>query len=442
MNAPAHARPPRLGLRPFLEDIRETPDDTSLRLILADWLEDQDNPEDSARAELIRLQCGQELAIANSRRQRREMELISAWSESWLGQLAERTLDWQFDRGLLRLNFGSNEFFSPEVEDVSRSEAFLWTDSIALHGFGYSAMERLAQDPRIAGVRELCIMQSSIGEVGLTHLAQSTHLGHVRVLRLAQARFGSRWPTPQRWPTMPHLHTLDLSQNYMEDCDLQSVLTSELPKLRHLMLSFNNISDNCMTTMIDLPVLEHLESLNLSGNWQISDTTLTRLSVSRLRKLDVSQSMPTPVGMRALGMMTTLEELGVDRCEFVDDHLRELALASGLPRLHTLRVGRSFLGDESLIALITSRPRPWRLLSLPNNQIGPRGIEVLAGSADVQGLQELNLASNQVGDDGAFALARSPFLRKLRWLDLSNNGLTEAGVRAVKHRFGRNVLAD
>jgi Leucine-rich repeat (LRR) protein len=40
------------------------------------------------------------------------------------------------------------------------------------------------------------------------------------------------------------LATLDLSQNYMEDCDLQSVLTSELPKLRHLMLSFNKAIRN------------------------------------------------------------------------------------------------------------------------------------------------------------------------------------------------------
>src|SRR5262249_36789673 len=41
----------------FLEDIVAHPEDDAPRLIYADWLDEQDAPEDRARAEFIRVQC-------------------------------------------------------------------------------------------------------------------------------------------------------------------------------------------------------------------------------------------------------------------------------------------------------------------------------------------------------------------------------------------------
>ncbi|MGL4550871.1 MAG: TIGR02996 domain-containing protein [Gemmataceae bacterium] len=438
MYVPAHVRPTRPALRVFLDDVRATPDDDGLRLILADWLEDQDTAEDAARAELIRLQCAHATAVRRiGRLHRREQELIARWTWEWLGPLAELARPWQIDRGTLGLTFDAAAFFSDGLNAVCRTEAYAWADAVTLTGLAPGAMAYLVTQPLLDAVRELSVQESRIGNAGLAALAASPHLTGLRVLRLAQAGIGGRSAGVLAWPHLPHLHTLDLSQNHLWDENLHALLAAGLPEVRHLHLGYNNLGDEGVAVLAGSPLADGLESLNVAGNRAVGDAGLTRLAALKVRRLDASQAIPTEAGLRALGAMETLEELGLDRCELGDARMKELAFAPGLPRLHTLRAGRALLGDESLIALVTGRPRPWRRLELANNHLGPRGLEALAESPDAAGLRELNLAGNRAGDAGAFALARSPHLKHLTWLDLSGNGLTPAGAAALVRRFGR-----
>src|SRR5262245_34451569 len=118
IDVPAHGRPTRPALRVFLDDVRATPDDDGLRLILADWLEDQDTAEDAARAELIRLQVAHATATRRiGRLHRREEALIHRWMWEWLGPLIELAQPWQIDRGTLRLTFGTSAFFSDRLTE-------------------------------------------------------------------------------------------------------------------------------------------------------------------------------------------------------------------------------------------------------------------------------------------------------------------------------------
>jgi uncharacterized protein (TIGR02996 family) len=74
----------------FLWSIKESPDDDGLRLIFADWLDDNGQPE---RAELLRLQVGlAQLPIGDLHRvelQKRVNELLAAHERQWLGPWAE-----------------------------------------------------------------------------------------------------------------------------------------------------------------------------------------------------------------------------------------------------------------------------------------------------------------------------------------------------------------
>src|SRR4051812_10743016 len=83
----------------FLQAIREEPDDDALRLVFADWLDDNGQPE---QAELIRLQC--RLARLGeddpecAGLERRQRELLT--SPPPLANLVD---DWHFERGLLHV---------------------------------------------------------------------------------------------------------------------------------------------------------------------------------------------------------------------------------------------------------------------------------------------------------------------------------------------------
>src|SRR5437879_5686083 len=93
----------------FLNTIRETPDEDAARLVYADYLDEQGNAADSARAEFIRLQirlAGME--EANPERdalEDRENELLRKYERSWFGALpkplAKGLEEWKFDRGFV-----------------------------------------------------------------------------------------------------------------------------------------------------------------------------------------------------------------------------------------------------------------------------------------------------------------------------------------------------
>src|SRR5262245_24736947 len=85
----------------FLRDIHERPDEDGPRLILADWLEDNGDPD---RAEFIRLQCRLARGVADPAQavaEQRVAELLVQHERRWLGELWSPALHWQFHRGLV-----------------------------------------------------------------------------------------------------------------------------------------------------------------------------------------------------------------------------------------------------------------------------------------------------------------------------------------------------
>ncbi len=72
----------------FIQQVRDNPYDISRRLIYADWLEEQGEPQ----GELIRVQCEMASLHGGERWRRlaeRERELLDRYAESWLRPLRE-----------------------------------------------------------------------------------------------------------------------------------------------------------------------------------------------------------------------------------------------------------------------------------------------------------------------------------------------------------------
>jgi uncharacterized protein (TIGR02996 family) len=108
----------------FLEAIAQEPDDDGLRLIFADWLEEQPDPATAARGQLIRVQC--ELVHTPEWDERRpallarERNLLSTYQYGWLGPLREHLKYWRFRRGLLEIVVLDARFFLAHFSDVFR----------------------------------------------------------------------------------------------------------------------------------------------------------------------------------------------------------------------------------------------------------------------------------------------------------------------------------
>jgi uncharacterized protein (TIGR02996 family) len=90
----------------LLDAIRAAPDDDAPRLVYADWLEENGQPE---RAEFIRVQCA--LVRRNTKvLRRREAELLAAHHDMFAGSLAASHLRYRFHRGFI-VAFGHTGVF-------------------------------------------------------------------------------------------------------------------------------------------------------------------------------------------------------------------------------------------------------------------------------------------------------------------------------------------
>ena len=107
----------------FLQAIIESPDDDSLRLIYADWLDDHGQAE---RAEFIRVQLGLgQLPVADPRRAGlvlRRQELLAGHQEDWVEQCG-LALTWDNALALFRRRLA-------EAITLCRGQVALRTDAL------------------------------------------------------------------------------------------------------------------------------------------------------------------------------------------------------------------------------------------------------------------------------------------------------------------------
>src|SRR5262245_33053202 len=93
----------------FFHALQQEPEDDTLRLVFADFLEDRGDDPSSAHAEFIRVQV--ELAALSpgtraeteqaAKLTARQNDLLARWQRVWLGDWVEALHGWTFRRGLL-----------------------------------------------------------------------------------------------------------------------------------------------------------------------------------------------------------------------------------------------------------------------------------------------------------------------------------------------------
>jgi uncharacterized protein (TIGR02996 family) len=264
----------------FFRAIREAPDDNTPRLIYADWLQENGDPE---RGEFIHVQC--ELSrpdLEATRRpvlRQREEQLLAKNRKAWLAPLPNflRRMQPEFRRGFVEAITTAVNPFVSHAEDLFeaapvRSAHFLplrppgryrrsalRARVAALAGCPFLArltrldlpnnnldaklLEMLLTTPYVRNVRALNLHGNELGYAGIRRLAEATFLTSLTELDLSATELGpmTMWLLAQT-PWLAQLTVLDLRENRFDTGGAQLLAASpHMGGLQRLDVSKNPI---------------------------------------------------------------------------------------------------------------------------------------------------------------------------------------------------------
>jgi uncharacterized protein (TIGR02996 family) len=231
--------------RAFLQSIQESPDDDSIRLILADWLEDNGQPE---RAEFIRVQVRvEQLPVGSPARlelQARERRLQQHERE-WLGPLAELLLGWSWRRGLLWVRIHASSLVAEGLGAIG------WVESLEVTGLR-GGIGLVLACPHLPHLTRLGLGWNDIGEAGAQALAASPLVSRFSALDLDGNKIGDSGVIAlASSPFLARLTTLDLGRNNIGEKGVLALASStHLEQLAWLRLRCEKAPEHAIEALL------------------------------------------------------------------------------------------------------------------------------------------------------------------------------------------------
>jgi uncharacterized protein (TIGR02996 family) len=366
----------------FFSALQQEPEDDATRLIYADFLQEEGDEADAARAELIRVQV--ELARLSPLTPRevahaealtaRQYRLIAGWERVWLGRWADVLDGWSFQRGMLEAVRADASAFLDHAEEWFTT----WpTLSVARLTRAGGHLPELAASPWLAHLRGLDLSGNAIDSEALAHLAASRYVCLLKAVDLSDNPLGARGAMMlgHAWSS-GELVEVHLARCGLRGDGLRALLGERSRAWRRLDLSGNSLEPRDLAHLAEAPLMRGLAALDLAAN--------------PLGGLSVLADSPNAAGLVDVGLC-----------------------GAGV-------------GDEGLTALANS---PYltslRSLDLRGHHCWPR--------YDRQGVEQGGLAE----------LARSPLLGRLRRLLMASpgagNGWTADVLRVARPRRRQTV---
>lgn len=371
----------------FLARIRDEPDDDGPRLIYADWLDERGDP----RGEFIRIQCALARLPADDPRREglreREQALLKANEAAWTEKLQGLASGFEFRRGMLEAVSVDASAFLQRGQDLFRS----------------------------GPIRRVRFLEA--GKC-FAELMESPLLGRIRELDLCSCFLGNGGPA-------------------------MIARARQLAKLEVLDLGFNDLTDQGLRTLADIPHLDRLRDLLINDNRQLGTPGIRALAdsphLANLRLLDLSGNALNETAVKVLvngESLKQLDSVALQGNNLGDGGVEALAHSALLSRITArtpvLRLSRNNIGPGGARALAESPAMEnVQVLDLDINSVGDAGLAALAQSPYLGNLRSLLLRENRIGDNGVRALARSELLRSLTDLDLNGNFITSDSIRRV-----------
>jgi uncharacterized protein (TIGR02996 family) len=283
----------------FLTDIKAHRSDPTPRLVLADWLEERDDP----RGTLLRTQW--ELRSADLSPSRRlelveqERSLIQRHQERWLGPLRGWVDSSAFQRGLVQLQSSPDRLVRARAPELIDSEELAWVETIRLYG-------ATATGDDYAGSRSLqgaCVLDCSWARLGfeqLSGLSRAEPFPYLSELILNTCDVCESIPeglgplgTSESFPALVELHLagcelvdtnltffagsslfrrlhlLDLRNNRIGRLGVEAIamaLRAGSWQMRQLNLMHNQLTDDALPGLLSSALVNSLHGLDLHGN--------------------------------------------------------------------------------------------------------------------------------------------------------------------------------
>jgi uncharacterized protein (TIGR02996 family) len=382
----------------FLQAVVDDPEDDGIRLIFADWLEEQGNPRGAfirAQVEAAGLPPGDPGRLE---RERGAHDLLARHAREWIGPVANLAEQVRFQRGFIEKATLRTSAFLEGIDTLFRSAPIRY---LKLRQASSGSINSLTRLPELARLRGLDLRGNYLNDDALTRMLRCPHLRNLR--------------------------TLDLGDNQISLGGMQPVMPreTELTQLTTLDLSGNPLSGRAAVVLASAPFRSTLEALDL-GNTNLLDQEIDEESLSLLTSAAWHRLTALRLGANHLGP-GDMQRLG----------------ASGVaPRLRILDLSHNPLGDQGARSLAQSPLLPsLEVLDLDSTQISNRAVPMLARGRGVRSVRILKLANNRIRDRGLLRLLDPPQLRHLVSLDLSNNRITEEGIRSLAQvRLPENLV--
>jgi uncharacterized protein (TIGR02996 family) len=454
----------------FLRSIIAAPDDDLPRLVYADWLDENGDPD---RAELIRVQCELAKMPDHDPRRRsledREHELLGEHEVGWLSGLPGYIQEWEWRRGfvyevsasLVQIQNDPNESFAghpvtslravPHPAD-SGDEDDWFRDRLRFRAYDWSSwtwvkhLQRLDLSPWDGVDADFVTNESFAGvrEWNLTDQITVPDLPWVldrmpgrAVIRLMS--FGGWNQTP------PGVAFSSGGYSVPPGVLVSSLLGMPLEKLNVRGANFHSSS---LHDLLAAPFAATLKHLDISDNPIAPDAYKafqhTHRSL-RLDKLDVSGTPLAGISLEPLlnsPALESLTKLEMNGCGSARRNMEVLARSPFWRQATELRAHSGTIPASTLEPLCgSSGPPALRLLDLADNYVRSEGVCMLCESPWAGSLTWLALSGNYLDDEACRLLARSGRFTHLRTLHLAHNNvrqdrsngeqITDRGVQAM-----------
>ena len=259
---------------------------------------------------------------------------------------------------VLKTNEGSELFGEDRIDSLPESENAVISLVAVVANWSTDSIDKLYEElcakadaVRLEDVSEKVVITKTSGILDLTQvgllgnfqnvtlaLNAARHQGIIKELRLAKCRIGSSQETVKALcevvGTLPHLTTLDLSNNVLTAKHVEDLVTSitaesntgKLDRLNHLDLSFNFLRDDVDSAMVSLlEEIPYLTNLSLKScqltsrfftrkksRWKEILKSLVKLDLSYNRMgvtgLKITLSCLNPTALKQLNVSGTISE--------------------------------------------------------------------------------------------------------------------------------------
>ncbi len=349
------------------------PDDDTLRLVYADWLDENAKPE---RAAFVRAQVWAAQAEPFSPDARKHFSaadrIPKTQKDEWAKTVRQRVLEWRFGRGFIEHAAVDIATFPRDAATLFAAEPIQSLRPVRFATAGPVSLKMFFQTPELERVTRLDFSDLRLEGAEHPQLTECPHLGALTDLCLSRAPVPPDWLTTllvgPAWPALVGLNLADLSH-------LGPRLADVLPRTDH----------------------RHLQRLDISR---------IPFSSDQIQKVLASRCLREVEELRVGWMIGTGRE----------GALTHVDLGWVLPwnRLRVLDLNGQGVGDDGVIEIVKEltrrrEPTPLRWLGLANTRFGENGVRALVRSDEAK----LNLYH----------------------LDVSGNGLSLSQRAALQTRF-------